>query len=137
MNNVTNELRASLENAPYPRLLGFSLLELSEGYAKVSVRVRPEHANFLGFADGALIMSLASYASACSSNSLGETRVGIQSNINIIATIAIGDELIAEATVTYAGETRDVTETIVTDPNGRIIAKATGTSITSKRNNLG
>ena len=132
MSNVTNELWASFANAPYPRLLGFSLLELSEGYAKVSVRVRPEHANFLGFTDGALVMSLASYASACSSNSLGGTRVGIQTNINIIATTALGSELMAEAKVTNAGKTMAITETIVTDPNGRIIAKATSTSITSK-----
>ncbi len=132
MSNVTNELWTSFKNAPYPCLLGFSLLELSEGYAKVSVRVRPEHANFLGFTDGALVMSLASYASACSSNSLGETRVGIQSSINIIATTALGNELVAEARVTHAGKTMALTETMVTDPNGRIIARATSTGITSK-----
>jgi len=133
MSNVTKELWTSFKNAPFPRLLGFSLLELSENYAKVSVKVRPDHANFLGFADGALITSLADYAAACACNSSGETRVGVHCSINIIASTAIGNELVAEAKSTNTEGDMCVTEAIVTDSDGRTVARATNTSIASRK----
>ncbi|MFC2002595.1 PaaI family thioesterase [Chloroflexota bacterium] len=130
MPNITPELKASLENAPYPHLLGFRLLELSEGYARVSVTIRPEHANFQGTPDGAFVMSLADYASACACNTLGQTRVGAQFNIHFIAAVPLESELTAEARTVHAGRTMALTEASVTDANGRIIAKASGTAIT-------
>ena len=130
MAHITAELRAAMENAPYPRLLGFRLLELSEGYARVSVTLRPEHANFLGTTDGALIMSLAAIASAFACNTLGQTRMGIQSNVNIISSAALKGELLAEAKTVHSGKTIALTEMTVTDDSGRTIARATNTAIT-------
>ena len=129
MANITPEMRETLENAPYPRLLGLHLLELADGYAKVGVATRPEHASFLGVTDGSLVMSLADYAIACSSNASGQTRVAVQSNTNFIATPAVGSELIAEARIVHAGRTLAIVDTNVTDATGRLVAKSTGTVI--------
>ena len=135
MPNITPELRASLENAPYPNLLGCRLLELAEGYAKTAVTIRPEHANFLGATDGCLAMSLADYAFASAVNTLGQTRIAVQFNINYVATAPSKGELMAEARTVSAGKTIAVMEISVTDATGGIIAKATGTAITRPNQN--
>ena len=129
MPHITAELKASLAGSPYARLLGFQLLELSEGYAKVSVTLRPEHASFLGATDGSLIMSLADYAAACAGNTLGQTRVAVHSSTNFISPSAISGSLWAEARTIHAGKTLALIEMTVTDESGRIIARGNNTGI--------
>lgn len=124
-----NELKKSLETIPYFNMLGFRLLDLHDGYAKVSVRSRPEHANYYGWTDGSLVTSLADYASVCASNSLGRDRLAVQINMNFIAGAALGSELIAESRATHVGRTTALFEMIVTDSNGKIIAKGSHTIV--------
>ena len=130
MAHITAELRDALENSPYARLLGFRLLELSEGYAKVSVTLCPDHANFLGTTNGGLIMSLADYAFGCSANTFVQARIAVQFNTHFISIPALQGDLLAEARTIHAGRTVMLTEISVTDTSGRLIAKATGTAIT-------
>ena len=132
MTHITAELKASMENSPYARQLGFRLLELTEGYAKISVALRPEHTNFLGMIDGGLVMSLADYAFACSCNTFGQVRVAAQFSTNFISAPAMNSELLAEGKTIHAGKTMALTEISVTEDSGRIIAKATGTAITKQ-----
>ena len=136
MSDVTPEMRATLANAPFPRLLGFRLLELAEGYAKVGVAVRSEHANFLGATDGAVVMCLADYAGACACNTLGVIRVAVQYNIHFLTGSILNDELTAEARTFYAGRTMAVTEMSVTNADDKVLARATATTITRPNQNL-
>ncbi|MFC2002478.1 PaaI family thioesterase [Chloroflexota bacterium] len=129
MENITQELRTSLETIPYSNMLGFRLIELREGYSKVSVKSLPEHSNYHGWTDGSLVMSLADYASVCASNSLGRKRVAVQININFLAGAAINSELIAEARAIHAGRTTVIIEMTVTDSTGKIIARASSTIV--------
>ena len=128
MSQVSAELKNVLANTPYARLLGFRLLELAPGYARVAVTLRPELANFQGSTDGALIASLADYTHACAGNALGQ-RVGLQFNINFISGVGLQGELLAEAKTVHAGRTISLTEITVTDPNGKLIARATATAL--------
>ncbi len=133
MAHIAAQLRDSMEKSPYGRFLGFRLLELSEGYAKVSVAYSVEHTNFLGLIDGGLLMSLADYAFACSCNTFGQTRVAAQFSTNFISAPVAKGELLAEARTIHAGKTIALTEITVTDARGRVIAKATGTAITKSK----
>jgi acyl-CoA thioesterase len=130
MGNTIEELRETMENSPYGRRLGFRLLELSKGYAKVVVTLRPEHVNFLGVVDGGLVMSLADCAFGCSVNTFGQVRVAAQFSTNFIAAPTLNSELIAEGKTIHAGKTLALTEITVTESTGKLIAKATGTAIT-------
>ena len=130
MSDISPEMRDTLASAPFPRLLGFRLLELTEGYAKTGVTVRPEHANFLGATDGAVVMCLADYAGACACNTMGVTRVAVQYNIHFLIGSTLNDELTAEARTFHAGRTMAVTEMSVTNANGKVMARATATTIT-------
>ena len=130
MAQISPELRKALENAPFPRLLGFRLLDLSEGHAKLAVTIRPDHANFQGGTDGALISSLADCAHACACNTLGQPRVGLQYSINFISGIGLKGELVAEAKTVHAGRTVSLTEITVTDSaTGKLIARASATAL--------
>ena len=129
MANITKELRASLETIPYFNMLGFRLVELSEGYSKVSVTSNGKHSNYYGWTDGSLVTSLADYASVCASNSLGRAVVAVQININFLAGAAINSELIAEARAIHSGRTTILIEMIVSDSMGKIIAKASSTIV--------
>lgn len=130
MTDISPELRTAMENSPFAHRLGLRLLELSPGYARVSVSLDPEHVNFLGGVDGGLVMSLADYAFACSCNSLGKTRVAIQFSTNFLSPPNTGDELVAEAITTHDGKTIALTEISVRGENNRVLAKATGTAFT-------
>ena len=130
MNSVSIELKQSMQNSNYAQTLGMHLLELSQGYAKVSVVLGPEHTNFLGLIDGGLVMSLADYAFACSVNTFGQVRVAAQFSTNFIASPTLNHELIAEGKTIYAGKTMALTEITVIEAGGKLIAKATGTAIT-------
>jgi len=130
MTEITPGMRASFEKSPFPSLLGFRLLELKEGYSKVAVTLRPEYANFNGTPDGALITALADYASATSCSTLGRVMAGIQFSINLVGTPSMQGELVAESRTVHPGRTIVVTEIMVRDGNGKLIAMATGTAIT-------
>ena len=127
MTNMAPLTRETIEKAPYPNLLGFRLVELAQDYAKVTVRIRPDHANFLGTTDGALVMSLADCTLASASNGSGQLRVGVQCNINFIAGTPLEGELTAVARAVHIGRTLSVFEARVTDLTGKIIANATST----------
>jgi acyl-CoA thioesterase len=124
------ELKITMGNSAYNQKLGFRLLELSRGYAKVAVTLGPEHTNFLGGIDGGLVMSLADYAFACSCNTFGQVRVAAQFSTNFIAAPDLKSELIAEGRTIHAGKTMALTEITVMESGGRLIAKANGTAIT-------
>jgi acyl-CoA thioesterase len=129
MAEVPPELRARFEQAPFPNHCGFRLIEVREGYAKAGVKLRPYHSNFIGTPDGAVIMSLADYASAVAASTYAQQGVGIQFSFNIVGNTTLDGELFAEAKVVHAGRTVKVAETIVTDATGKLIARATGTSL--------
>ncbi|MCX8125926.1 MAG: PaaI family thioesterase [Dehalococcoidia bacterium] len=128
MNEVSPELKEELEHSPFPTFLGFRLLEVRRGYARASVKLQAHHANFIGTADGALIMSLADYVAAVASRTLGRS-VGIQFSINMLRPASIGSELFAECRIVHPGRTVQVGDVTVTDDRGRTIARATGTSL--------
>ncbi len=132
MNGTIEEMKNSMQNSSYNRKLGFRLLELSKGYARVAVTLGKEHTNFLGGVDGGLVMSLADYAFACSVNTFGQVRVAAQFNTNFIVAPDPNGELIAEGKTIHAGKTMALTEISVFETGGRLIARATGTAITKQ-----
>lgn len=105
------------------------LLELTPGYAKVSMKLKPEYRNFNDFIFGGIVMSAVDQAFAYATNSLRSPSIASQFNIHLIAGANVGDELIAECRVIKSGHRIGVSEMTVIDQNGKLIAKATGTTV--------
>ena len=123
------ELRAKEAEEPIASFLKMRLLELSPGYAKVAMKLTPEYTNFNGLIFGGIIMSIADQAFAYATNSLVSPSIATQFNIYLIAAASIGDELTAECRVVKSGRRIGISEMTVTNQDGKLIAKATGTTI--------
>ncbi len=109
--------------------LKMRLVELSPGYAKVAMKLRPEYANFDGLIFGGIIMSIADQAFGYATNSVITPNVASQFNIHFVAGASIDDELIAECRVVKSGRRVCISEMTVNNQEGKLIAKATGTTI--------
>jgi acyl-CoA thioesterase len=123
------ELKAKALNEPVASFLKMQLMELSPGYSRVSMTVMPEYQNFNGMTFGGIIMALADQAFAYASNSMAFPSIASQFNLHFISGAKVGDELIAECRVLKSGRRVGISEMTVTDQDGKLIAKATGTTI--------
>jgi len=123
------ELLAEAKNEPIASFLNMQLLELKPGYAKVRLKVLPDHQNFNRFTFGGITMAVADQAFAYAVNSVRHPNVASQFNIHFIAPAKIGDELIAEGQVVRNGRRVSIAEMTVTNQEGKLIARATGTTI--------
>ena len=123
------ELKAKGRSEPIASFLGMRLLELTPGYAKVAIKLKPEYQNFHGVIFGGIIMAVADQAFAYASNSLVYPSVASQFNIHFVAGAKVDDELIAEGHVIRSGRRVGISEITVTNQEGKLIARATGTTI--------
>jgi acyl-CoA thioesterase len=127
--DIIASLKAGDANEPIASFLGMKLIELTPGYAKVSMKLKPEYRNFNGLVFGGIIMAVADQAFAYATNSIVHPSVASQVNIYFTAGADIGDELIGECRVIKKGRLVSVSEMTVTNGEGKLIAKATGETI--------
>ena len=123
------ELKALQQNEPIASFLKMKLQELSPGYARVTMKLLPEYRNFNDLIFGGIIMALADQAFAYASNTLTRPSIATQFNIHFIATAKLNDELTAECRVVKGGRRVGISEMTITNQEGKLIAKATGTTI--------
>ena len=81
----------------FSQWLGIEVLEVSDGFAKIKMNVREEMVNGHGIAHGGISFSLADSAFAFASNSHGQKAVSIETSINHIKPLFVGDEIVATA----------------------------------------
>jgi acyl-CoA thioesterase len=105
------------------------LTELSPGYARIALKLKPEYMNFNSMIFGGIVMAVADQAFAYATNSLIMPSIATQFNIHLLSGAGVGDELIAEGRVIRSGRRIGVTEMTVTNQSGKLIAKATGTTV--------
>jgi acyl-CoA thioesterase len=131
-NNVSDLIAGLKEKEagePIASYLKMKLLELTPGYARVTLKITPDHLNFNGMIFGGIVMALADQAFAYATNSLISPSIATQFNIHLISGARVGDELNAEGRVIKSGRRISVTEMTVNNQDGKLIAKATGTTV--------
>jgi len=122
-------LKAKEAEEPVASFLKMKLIELEPGFAKISMELLPEHMNFNGMVFGGIIMSVADQAFAYATNSLVMPSIATQFNIHLVSGAAVGDVITAECRVIKSGRRIGVSEMTVTNQAGKLIAKATGTTV--------
>ena len=122
-------LRANEKDDRVASFLDMRLLELSPGYARVAMKMRPEYQNSTGIIFGGIIMALADQAFAYASNSLVYPSLASQFNIHFVAGAGVEDELNADCHVIKSGRRVGISEVTVTNQDGKLVARATGTTI--------
>jgi len=122
-------LMAKMEGEPIADFFKIKVLELSPGYARVSMKMLPEYVNFNGVIFGSIIVAAADYAFSLAINSLSIPSLATQINIHFLSSASVGDVLTAEGKVLRSGKRIGISEMTVTNQNGKLLAKATGTTV--------
>ncbi|MBN1644216.1 MAG: PaaI family thioesterase [Dehalococcoidales bacterium] len=122
-------LKTASKNEPIAKFLGMKLVELKPGYAKITMKLKPEYQNFNGYVFGGVIVAVADHAFAYGSNSVAYPSVATQFNINFINAAGPEDTLTAECNVLRSGKRAGVSEITVKNQTGKLIAKATGVTV--------
>lgn len=122
------KVKERFDSSPYALFLGMKLVELRTGYAKVELRLRDAHMNWDGRVQGGVIVSLLDQAFGAALNTLDRIYVAVQLNVNFVAPPR-GDIVHAESTVLHRGRSLGVSEMVVTDADGKLVARGLGTTI--------
>jgi len=126
MERKISQIQEKLQKDPYANLLGIKLVEVKEGYAKVSVKIKKDFCNFLGYVHGGLIFSLADQAFAAASNSRGKVSVALQMNINYVKAPSVGETLFAEAKEEHLSPKIGLYRININNSQHQLIAEAQG-----------
>ena len=109
----------------FRELLGIKVLEIKDGYAKMSIRIAKGHTNLHGLTHGGIIFALADCAFAEATNFGDNKAVAVQVSINFVKPSEEGDVLTAEALRVSEGKTFSLYNVTVTKEN-KVLALFTG-----------
>jgi acyl-CoA thioesterase len=126
-------LTEKIKTEPITSFLKSEILEISEGYSKVSLYMRPEFQNFHGIVFGGIIMSIADQAFGAAANSMAYPSVASTLNVYFVSSAKVGDTLTAEGRVIKSGRKAGFTEVRVVNQENKLVAKATGITIPTKQ----
>ena len=132
IDRITVGMRANEAGAPVAKLIGFRPTSVEDGKAVFELEAGPQHANPMGTLHGGVLCDVADAAMGVAYASTlgeGETFTTLELKINFLRPFRIGT-LTATARVVKAGRTIGLTECDVTDPEGRLIARAMSTCMT-------
>jgi acyl-CoA thioesterase len=121
-------IRQHISQDPFARFLGIELLELREGYSRMTLVVEEHMLNFHGVPHGGVIFSLADAAFAAACNFYGQAAVALNVNISFLAAVEVGARLTAEATEEHLGGRTGLYRLAVTKEDGTLVALAHGTA---------
>jgi acyl-CoA thioesterase len=92
-----------LQNDLFSQWLGIEILEIKEGFSKIRMTIRNEMVNGFGIIHGGVTFSLADSAFAFACNNRNNLSVALDTSINFLKPVMVGDEIIAEATELHNG----------------------------------
>lgn len=106
---------------------GAKVVEVRAGYARVRMRLRPDHLNGVGVVQGGAVFTLADFAFAAASNSHGTVAVGLDTSMTFARGARTG-VLTAEAREESLSRRVSVCVVRVTDGRGEVVALFRGTA---------
>jgi len=122
-NKLANDVVSHMmENDAFSKWLGIEVMEISEGYSKVKMTVRKEMANGFGIIHGGIPFSLADSAFAFACNNRNVLSVALDTSINFIKPVHIGDELVAEAKELHNGSSTGLYQIHITNQKNHVVA---------------
>lgn len=111
-----------MEQEPFGRKFGITLVDVKEGYARVEMRFTSDMENMFGMAHGGAIFSLMDAAFEVASNSHGTMAVALNMSVNYLASPAKGAMLTAEASEINKTKRTAAYDIRATDDSGKLLA---------------
>lgn len=130
---MTNDARAiqvverMMKDDLFSQWLEIEVLEVKEGYSKIKMTIRKEMVNGFGIVHGGIAFSLADSAFAFACNNRNNLSVALDTSINFIKPVHVGDQLIAEATEIHNGKSTGLYHISVTNQANHVVAFFKGT----------
>jgi acyl-CoA thioesterase len=122
-----------MQNDLFSKWLGISVLEINDGYSKIQMQVRPEMINGLGTVHGGIAFSFADTAFAFACNNRNILSVALDTSINFIKPIFVGDVLTAEAKEIHNGRSTGLYHVTITNHDENIVAIFKGTCFRTEK----
>lgn len=111
----------------FSQWLGISVLEIREGYSRITMTVRPEMINGFGIVHGGVAFSMADSCFAFACNNRNVLSVALDTSINFTKPVHVGDVLIAEAKELHNGKSTGLYHITITNQQNHIVALFKGT----------
>ncbi|MEN9597955.1 MAG: hydroxyphenylacetyl-CoA thioesterase PaaI [Bacteroidota bacterium] len=127
MSDPNEVVKRMMEKDLFSQWLGIELIDVQEGYSKISMKVRPEMINGLGIVHGGIAFSFADSAFAFACNNRNNLSVALDTSINFLKPVYVGDTLVAEATEIHNGRSTGLYEIDIKNQNDISVARFKGT----------
>lgn len=111
----------------FSQWLGIELVEVREGYSKIQMTVRPEMINGFGIVHGGIAFSLGDSCFAFACNNRNVISVALDTAINFVKPVHVGDLLTAEAKEIHNGKSTGLYHITISNQNNHIVAMFKGT----------
>ena len=111
----------------FSQWLGIEIIEIKEGYGKIAMTVREEMINGLGIVHGGIAFSLADSAFAFACNNRNNLSVALDTSINFLKPVHVGDTLEAIATEVHNGRSTGLYQISISNQNQVVVAIFKGT----------
>lgn len=125
-NSTSDIVNHMLNNDPFSRWMGIEILEVKEGFCKITCPVKEDMMNGFNVTHGGIIFSLADSALAFASATYGRVALAIDNSISFTQKSSVGDILIAEAECIHLTHKTGLFEIRVTKSSGQLIALMKG-----------
>lgn len=132
-NKVVNDM---LQKDLFSQWLGISILEIKEGYSKIKMSVRPEMINGFGIVHGGIAFSFADSAFAFACNNRNVLSVALDTSINFLKPVHVGDVLVAEATEIHNGKSTGLYQIGIKNQHEHTVAVFKGTCFRTNKSLL-
>ncbi|MFN8249933.1 MAG: hydroxyphenylacetyl-CoA thioesterase PaaI [Ferruginibacter sp.] len=116
-----------MQNDLFSQWLGIKVLNVKEGYSKITMTVRPEMINGFGIVHGGIAFSLADSAFAFACNNRNILSVALDTAINFTKPVHVGDVLVAEAKELHNGKSTGLYHISITNQHDHMVALFKGT----------
>ena len=131
MSEEKDQLAASvvhhmMEHDQFSQWLGIQVLEIREGFSKISMVIRSEMVNGFGIIHGGVTFSLADSAFAFACNNRNVLSVALDTSINFIKPVQVGDELTASAKEIHNGQSTGLYHITITNQHQHVVAEFKG-----------
>ena len=93
-----------MEHDRFSQWLGINVLEIKAGYSRIEMTIREEMVNGFGIIHGGVTFSFADSAFAFACNNRNNLSVALDTSINFLRPVHVGDKLTAEAKEMHNGK---------------------------------
>ncbi|MEO6948714.1 MAG: hydroxyphenylacetyl-CoA thioesterase PaaI [Ginsengibacter sp.] len=122
--DVVNSMK---ENDLFSQWLGIEIIEVRVGYSRTKMIIRNEMMNGIGVVHGGVTFSLADSTFAFACNNRNNLSLALDTSINFLKPVHVGDILVAEANEIHNGKSTGLYQITISNQKNHVVALFKGT----------